>query len=394
MAAAIAAARAGGSVTIYERNERVGKKLLSTGNGKCNLGNEDLSAAAYHGGDPKRIASVLRRFGTKETKAFFQSLGLWIKDRDGYLYPGCEQAAVVLDVLRLALDDLGIRLVAGTKVETVRRLKDGRLEVCWDQGKEAYDRVILACGGKAAPKTGSDGSGYRLARQLGLQVKEAVPALVGLCCSEEACKALAGVRADAEVRILEGEKVLARERGEVQMVEYGISGIPVFQLSGSVNGWLRGGRKLVAWLDFLPDVSREELDDLFYGRLSAFRESGRTVEAFFTGMLHKKLMMVFLKSAGLGPNLPVWEADVSRLRRVFEQCKAFPLHVTGSKSFDQAQVCAGGVVLSEVGENFEALRVPGLYLTGELLDVDGRCGGYNLHWAWASGNLAGRDSAR
>ena len=425
MMAAITAARGGARVVLYERNDRLGRKLLSTGNGKCNLGNEALGAEDYHGGDRRRIASWLERFGTEETKAFFASLGLMLKDRDGYLYPVCEQAAVVLDVLRLAVEENDVLVVPNVKVTRVQKCRDGRIMVVWQDGSAVYDSVVLACGGKAAPKTGSDGNGYLLAEQLGLAQSPVVPALVGLRCREEACKAIAGVRAEAEVRILEGTRCLLRERGELQLVEYGISGIPVFQLSGQVNYLLREKRVLRAEIDFLPQWSQKEFEAYvrlrlrlagldgagdpgnhgrMAGRLSVERGrtigrkanglaaedmSGRTVETFFTGLLHKKLMTLFIKMAGLKTNILVGEAGRERLLEVFRLCKAFSLQVVGSNSFDQAQVCAGGVKLSEVTEQLEAVKAPGVYLAGELLDVDGRCGGYNLHWAWCSGYIAG-----
>lgn len=420
MMAAVTAAGMGARVTVYEGNDRVGKKILVTGNGKCNLGNEALSAEEYHGGDKALIASCLSRFGTEETKRFFDSLGLLIKEKNGCLYPACEQAAVVLDVLRYALEDSGANIVCQTKITDVKPLRGGKtgaargstgksekekhgsrdpgwecggFEVSWQGGRAYFDSVILACGGRAAPKTGSDGGGYLLAERLGLAQKQVVPALTALHCREEYCKALAGVRADARVRIMDGEKILLEERGELQLVEYGISGIPVFQLSGQVNYFLKERRNLSALIDFLPDFPEKEYERYVEGKLGSAGSSKRTVETFFTGMLHKKLMMQIFKLAGLKPGDPVKEADQARLREVFFLCRNFTFHVTGSNSFDQAQVCAGGVKLSEVTRQLEAVRVPGLYLAGELLDVDGKCGGYNLQWAWTSGYIAGRAAA-
>ena len=351
------------------------------------------------------IASCLSRFGTEETKRFFDSLGLLIKEKNGCLYPACEQAAVVLDVLRYALEDSGANIVCQTKITDVKPLRGGKtgaargstgksekekhgsrdpgwecggFEVSWQGGREYFDSVILACGGRAAPKTGSDGGGYLLAERLGLAQKQVVPALTALHCREEYCKALAGIRADARVRIMEGEKILLEERGELQLV---------------VNCFLKERRNLSALIDFLPDFPEKEYERYVEGKLGSARSSNRTVETFFTGMLHKKLMMQIFKLAGLKPGDPVKEADQARLREVFFLCRNFTFHVTGSNSFDQAQVCAGGVKLSEVTRQLEAVRVPGLYLAGELLDVDGKCGGYNLQWAWTSGYIAGRAAA-
>lgn len=428
MMAAITAARGGAAVTVYERNDRPGKKILATGNGKCNLGNEEMSPENYQGGNRALVASCLDRFGTEDMERFFASLGLMLKSRDGYLYPACEQAAVVLDVLRFALEDFGVELVLQTRVTHIRRTGEGRLRVIWEGGERDFDRVIIACGGKAAPRSGSDGSGYRLAGELGLACREVVPALTALHCREDYCKAIAGVRAQARITILEGEHGLTvdgkqglsgkeanglleegghrlpgreghgllEEEGELQLVDYGISGIPVFQLSGRVNYLLREGKTLRASIDFLPQMSREEYQDFVRKRmvpLKELRERSLTVERFFTGMLHKKLMALFIRLAGLKAGAPVGEADPARVKEVFRLCRDFSLQITGSNSFDQAQVCAGGVKLDEVDENLEAWKAPGVFLAGEVLDVDGRCGGYNLHWAWCSGYIAGSAAA-
>lgn len=405
MAAAIAAARRGASVTILERNDRLGKKILSTGNGRCNLGNLQMSPLDYYGGSREFVAGVLERFGTEETVAFFRELGLLVKAKNGYLYPVSEQASSVLDVLRYELKALGVRVVTGCMVIGIQRgEKTGKITVIGreEQGEKtagcnleksySFDRVILACGGRAAPKTGSDGAGYKLARQLGHTLVPTVPALVQLKCREDYFKAVAGVRTDALVRVYDGRECIASERGEVQLTAEGISGIPVFQLSRQVNYILKIKPQVRTELDLLPDYSAGDFEKLLNAR--KLLQGERTVEEFFAGMLHKKLMLLFVKLAGLKGNTPVEEADEKCLRQVYELCRSWTVHVTGSNSYDSAQVCAGGVELTELSENFASLKVPGVYLTGELLDVDGRCGGYNLHWAWASGCLAGEAAAK
>ena len=405
MAAAISAAREGACVTIYERNDRLGKKILATGNGKCNLGNLSLSIEDYHSDNPSLVARCLERFGTRETEAFFHSLGLMIKEKNGYLYPKSEQASSVLDVLRMAVERYGVRVVYEAKVNSLKRKKDGGFELGWEVEasaskspgqKEVFDHVILACGSKAAPKTGSDGSGYQLAKQMGLTVTEVVPALVQLHCREDYCKSIAGVRAEAKIHIRDGRQCVVSEQGELQLTEYGISGIPVFQLSGQVNQLLKEqkGKELIAEIDFLPEFSKDEWNQFVEERMGEIpRRNCETAESFFTGMLHKKLMLLFMKLAGLKTNTLVKDAGKEQLLTVFRLCREFTLHITGSHSYDHAQICAGGVSMKEVSASLEALKVPGLYLAGELLHVDGRCGGYNLQWAWTSGCLAGRAAA-
>lgn len=392
MMAAITAARNGERVTLLEGNDRLGKKILSTGNGKCNLGNEKLGVDSYNTGRPDMLADFLGRFGTEDTLSFFRGIGLMIKSRNGYLYPACEQAAAVLDVLRYEVKAVGVEVVTDFKAESVERGRRSKLlKVEGKDGVFSFDRVILACGGKAAPKTGSDGSGYRIARQLGHSLVPTVPALVQLRCREEYLKSVAGVRADARISVYFQGKCVAQERGELQLTDYGISGIPVFQLSRTVNYILVGGDKpaeVAVCIDFLPDYTDEEFRMLCTGR--SHLRGQRTVEEFFTGMLHKKLILLFIKLVGLKSAEAVSGADERKLEKVYELCRDWRLHVTGSNSYDSAQVCAGGVPLDEVTEALESRLVPGVYFAGEILDVDGKCGGYNLQWAWCSGFIAGK----
>lgn len=453
MTAAISAARSGARVALLERGERPGKKILMTGNGKCNLGNRELKPSDYYSDNMAVAASVLERFGTEETIAFFASLGLMVRERRGYLYPASEQAAVVLDVLRYGLEREGVTLLTQAMVgritpagdtlsgeerrgkkrqpsgENAGRSRSGGEKGPQDEGYIIFldngrtlwaQRVILACGGQAAPKTGSDGNGYELARTLGHRIITPVPSLVQLHCGEKYCKALAGVRAEGTVRIYvekgqthaEEGQILAgvrngghagikkpgekgagtgengfEETGEIQLTESGISGIPVFQLSGSVNQLLAQGKKMRAEIDFFPQYETDAYEELC--RLRLERMGRESVGTFFTGMLHKKIMGVCIRLAGLSPEQEAAKAERDRLWQVFSLCRQFPFTITGSHSFDSAQVCRGGVSMREVDCQLQSLRSPGLYLAGEMLHVDGRCGGYNLQWAWASGYTAG-----
>ncbi len=392
MMAAVTAAGEGADVTLLEGGERVGKKILSTGNGKCNLGNLQLDADCYNGASGEWISDCLKRFGSEETLHFFRNLGLMVKEKNGYLYPVCEQASAVLDVLRTELRTSGVKVVTECKVQDIRRGQDKKFVVSAGDKTFYFDRVVLACGSKAAPKTGSDGSGYTLAKRLGHKMIPVVPALVQLRCGEGYLKEVAGVRTDAKVQILDSD---ISERGELQLTDYGISGIPVFQLSRQVNYLLRGmgaDGEVEVSVDLLPDYAPEDFEQFCTGR--KLLQTDRTVEEFFTGMLNKKLMLLFVKLAGLKRDMPVAEAEEQKISKVFALCKDWRLHVKGSNSFDSAQVCAGGVDTSEVGRDMESMLVPGLYFAGEILDVDGRCGGYNLQWAWCSGYLAGCSAAR
>lgn len=442
MMAAVTAARQGVKVTLLEGNDRLGRKLLSTGNGKCNLGNERLGLEEYYTDEPELLKRCLERFGTADTIAFFKSVGLMVKSKNGYLYPAGEQAAIVLDALRCEVRELGVNVVTDCKITAIKR-EHGREQIhVRGSGRDYwFDCVILACGGQAAPKTGSDGSGYRLAEQLGHSLKPVLPALVQLKCREDYFKAVAGVRAEAELSVYWKGECIVRERGELQLTEYGISGISVFQLSRVVNYLLAGeyrcqykgkaekgrnvlpgkadvernalpgkagkGRnvlpgnadvdrnaltgEVVVEVDFLPDVTLEDLERLEAERALLFGR--KTVEEFFTGMLHKKLMLLFIKLAGLKSVDSAAAADKQKLHQVYKLCKQWQVHVTGSNSFEHAQVCAGGVSMNEITNDMESKKAPGVYFAGELLDVDGKCGGYNLQWAWCSGYLAGSAAA-
>ena len=417
MMAAITAASQGARVTLIEGNDRLGRKLLSTGNGKCNLGNEHLSVGEYFTNQPELLENCLRRFGTADTIAFFRKMGLFIKNKNGYLYPLGEQAALVQDVLRYRVQELGVELVMGCKISKIRKKNgQGRIFLQGDGKKFEFDRVILACGGKSVSKTGSDGSGYQLAVQLGHNLVPVVPALVQLRCREDYFKTVAGVRAEAKLAIYWRGKCVAGERGELQLTDYGISGIPVFQLSRIVNYLLAGREEFAlrgSWgdtekdrcerkvsfkegevevaIDFLPEYSEEAWRE-FCAERDVLREK-RTAEEFFTGILHKKLMMLFLKMAGIKPTDLIATVKREKIEKVYGLCRCWRVHVTGSNSYENAQVCAGGVSLDEVTENLESKKVSGVYFAGELLDVDGKCGGYNLQWAWSSGFLSGRAAA-
>lgn len=390
MMAAITAALKGAEVTLLEGGERVGKKILATGNGKCNLSNLDMGAEYYYGASPEWLRECLKQFGCEDTIQFFQRVGLMIKEKNGYLYPLSEQAASVLDVLRTELRISGAEVITEAKVESVE-ISDNGFLVRAGEKKFCFDRVILACGSKAAPKTGSDGSGYKLAKKLGHEVVPTVPALVQLCCEEKYLKEVSGVRTDARVTVV-GKEIV--ERGELQLTDYGISGIPVFQLSRKVNYLLRDMGKngcVEVRMDLLPDYSKEDLMQLYTVRKSLQKD--RTVEEFFTGMLNKKIMLLFLKMAGLKRDTLVEQAEEWRLQAVFDLCKDWRVHVIGSNPYENAQVCAGGVDTTQVHTTMESKLVSGLFFAGELLDVDGRCGGYNLQWAWCSGYLAGKYAA-
>ena len=393
--AAVTAADAGADVTVYERNDRVGKKILATGNGKCNFSNRQMSIEQYYGSDLSIPAKILRDFTPEDVVRFFERAGMLSREKSGYLYPYSEQASTVLDIFRILLKKKQIRTVTDTMVSSIRQ-KNGMLTVLskTENGtaKESYDRVIVCCGGKAAPKTGSDGNGFSLLSALGHTVVPVVPALVQLKAKETFLKSISGVRAECRLTLFINGKKAGDESGEMQFTDYGISGIVTFQLSRLASYAVAEGKKTEAYIDLFPRMS----GDTFAQTMREREKNGSgamTAEEFFTGLLNKKITQLFLKLSGIASDTPLKKITPEKKARFYAYCKKFSVTITGTNSFDQAQVSAGGVPFSEVNAQLASKKVPGLYLAGEILDIDGKCGGYNLHWAWSSGYTAGKQAA-
>ena len=393
LVAAIAAAREGAGVTVLEHMDRVGKKILSTGNGRCNLTNLSLRPEHYHCSQPQFPMKVLDRFSVWDTLAFFDEIGIVTKSRNGYIYPNSDQASSVLDSLRMEAERLGVRVVTECHISRAACAGKGRFRIESDQGVFQGERLILAAGSKAAPVTGSDGSGYQLAQAFGHRVITPLPALVQLRCQGKFLKQLAGIRCDALVKLVSEGQVLAADQGELQLTDYGVSGIPTFQVSRFAAVALHKKKAVSVILDFLPSKSMEETKQFIRNRAKvlAYRKS----EDFLTGVLNKKLSQVLLKLSQIDGAELVGNLKNQQLERLVHLIKVFELPVTSTNSFEQAQVCCGGVDTRDVrSETMESKLVKGLYLAGELLDVDGICGGYNLQWAWSTGITAGRCAGR
>ena len=398
MTAAIFAARQGAAVTLLEHMDRVGKKILSTGNGKCNLTNRRMDASCYRSNAPGFPMKALGRFGEPETEVFFEELGIVLKDRNGYLYPASGQASSVLDALREELSRLGVNIVTEcgeAEVAAPGSGKGGNQEwtVLCKKGRFCSDALILAAGSKAAPSTGSDGSGYDLAKRLGHRIIRPLPALVQLRCREKFFKQISGVRADACVSIWADGERLAYDQGELQLTDYGISGIPVFQVSRFASVALSRGAQVKAEIDFYPELGRKELGRFLRERRQLLGD--RNADSFLTGWFNKKLALLFLRLAGISPDRNVSSLTETQLSELGRRIKQFETEIAETNPFANAQICCGGVDVREVNPHtMESKKRKGLYLAGELLDVDGICGGYNLQWAWSTGALAGIHGGR
>ncbi len=385
MAAALTAAEAGHRVLLAERQSRVGRKLLATGNGRCNLSNLHASPAHYHGAAVDFCRPALERFPSEETLGWFERLGLLTAaEPSGRVYPASNMAGSVLDVLRYALERPEIELRTGCVITQLRH-RGGAFTARMENGETlTAERVILAAGGAAGSKVGGVMDGYQLAKQLCHHRTALLPSLVQMKTDPTYPRGLKGVKAEADIRVLRGREVLAQGRGEILFTEYGVSGPAIFDLSRAVS---TGGEGLLLTLDLLPQLDMA-------GTLRWLRErqaSLGTHEAalLLTGSVHTRLGQTVVKRAGF-TSQPASSLTEDALWRIAAGLHSFTLPVTGVCGFDQAQVTAGGLRTEEFDpRTMQSLLVPGLYACGEVLDIDGDCGGYNLQWAWSSGRLAG-----
>jgi len=454
MMAAIAAARAGARVRLFDRMHRVGKKLLVTGNARCNLTNLACGPVHYHGGDPDFVRQALLKLGPAQTRAFFEELGIPTKVEDGgKVFPLCDQASAVLDVLRHEMQRLGVEEICDTRIRAIEKRGGGGGFVLSgpDDARVECDRVILATGGKAVANLGSNGSGFDLARQLGHSIVEPFPALVQITLDAPFLKRLKGVRIQGAARLVIGNRPTPFLRDEILMTDYGATGIPILQLSRLVGENAMGGSERVEAhaaepekpgqppaqaakpekperspaqtaksqqqpahaakapqppaqaakpraplsleIDILPDIKEADLQALLMERFCAHPD--RSLEFSLVGLIHKRLIAVILKAAGIADaGQPCGGVEWREAGLIAGAIKRWRIPVSGTQSWMHAQVTAGGVSTAEIDPGtMESRLAPGLFFAGEVIDVDGDCGGYNLQWAWSSGHLAGASAA-
>lgn len=391
MMAAITAAREGVKVTILEHKDRIGKKILSTGNGRCNFTNTFQTPACYRSDNRDFAWNIIQKFNVEKTISFFKELGIYPKDRNGYLYPYSDQAAAILEVLQIEIAKLDICVMTEINVLDIQPVKRG-IHVTTDKKTIIVDSVILACGSKAAPVTGSDGSGYQLAKLLGHRIVPVLPALVQLRCAEKFYKSISGVRVQGTVEIYADDISLASDTGEIQLTNYGISGIPVFQVSRYAAKAIYQKQSVTAVLNFMPDMNKDEFLSFLQERITLCPH--KTLDEFFTGIFPKKLCELWIRLSRLPKEMRVSDLSGEQLEKLVLLIQHLRTHITETNAFEQAQICCGGVDTTEINpDTLESNYVPGIYFAGELLDVDGICGGYNLQWAWSSGFVAGKEAA-
>ncbi|MGM9521521.1 MAG: aminoacetone oxidase family FAD-binding enzyme [Oscillospiraceae bacterium] len=383
MAALTASGIPGCRVILLERADRLGRKLSVTGNGRCNITNTDLAPYHYHGSDPDFVLPALRRFGLNETLEFFRSLGLiTVTEPSGRVYPHSDQAGSVVDVMRLSLGSRNVDVRTGAEVYSAK--KEGRLfTVRLSNGVITCDRLIIACGGLAGTRAGGSASGYELLKSFGHRCSKLYPSLVQLKTDNVFTRPLKGVRADAQVSVIENGRELASSAGEVQFTDYGVSGPTVFEVSRAAS-FARGN--VIIRLDLMRGLSEAELIHIMRSRLA----SQLTLENLLTGVLHNKLGRTVISRCGYSLACPAKDLRDEDLAKIAALIKCCDLKLLGTTGMDGAQVTAGGILTNDFNPyTLESRLVSGLYAAGEVLDIDGDCGGYNLQWAWSSGHTAG-----
>lgn len=374
-------------VTIYEKNNKCGKKILVTGNGKCNYFNNDFTISHYNSTNLDILSTIINDNNKEKVLSFFESIGIVPKIVNGYYYPVTNQAVTVQTHLVNEAVLSGVKFEYECEVLDIKY--DNKFIINTNKGIFTSDKVVMSTGSKASPKTGSDGLGYELLKKFNHTIIEPLPSLVQLKASGSFLKDWAGIRCDVVVSLYENNKLIKEETGEVQLTDYGISGICTFQLSSKIVRGLYNGNKEEISINFLPWLN-EDIKYYLNNRNNMMKN--RTISELLDGLLNYKLVNLILKKNNINIDKKYNDLSLNELNNLYNDLVSFKLDINGYKDFESAQVASGGIPLSEININtFESLKQKGLYIIGELLDVDGDCGGYNLGFAWLSGIIAGEN---
>ncbi len=384
-AAIFASADKTSEVVIFEAKDTPGKKINGTGNGKCNFTNDNMDIKFYRGTDPGFASFALKSFTNETAKAFFTSMGIRPKEKNGgYIYPNSEEASSVSEALRLTCENSKVRFVF-EKVKSLKKENDIFLI-----NGQPFDKAIIACGSFANMKDVTDFNGYDLVKNMKHRITPLYPSLCQIRCGEKFFKTINGVRTEADIKVMVEGKEKAFETGEILFTDYGVSGIPAFQVSRFCAEALGRSKKVEIRLNLMPQMTEQEVRSEIKNRMSGIIKKGRTVEQAMIGLLNHKLNYVLLNLSGFQPTGGIKDITEEKTERLIKNLTDFRLQVVGTNDFSYAQVVAGGVDTREINcETMESKIVPGLYFAGEIIDIDGTCGGYNLQWAWSSGALAG-----
>lgn len=379
-------------VILIDKNNNFGKKILITGNGKCNYWNKDISLKHYNSSNLDVLDKIITNENKLEIENFFDRLGIIPKIKDNYYYPYSNQATSIQTALILECELSGVKIINNEEVINVTK-NNGLFEVVTTKNKYVVDNVILATGSKACPKTGSDGFGYKIAKSFGHEIIKPLPALVQLRLEESFLKDWHGIRSDVSVSLYENDKFIKKDTGEIQLTDYGVSGICIFQLSSLISRGLYNSYKEEIEINFLNSLGIHNEDEFIKFMDDRNQKIlSRNISQLLDGILNYKLVNLILNIIWVNRE-DNWDSiTMVKKRELGKYLTKFKVKVVGTNGYDSAQVCCGGVRLNEINPlTMESLKVSGLYIVGELLDVDGECGGFNLGFAWISGCLAGKN---
>lgn len=391
MAAAIVAARSGADVTIIEKNSVLGKKLSMTGNGRCNITNTNISEECYNPSAGKLIRDILSVCPVSEVLDFFKSLGVVVTDEDGYIYPRSGQAMTVVNALKDEINRLGIKVIYDTQVKRILPDENSNCRFLVKTNKEpvSADAVILALGSLSGPgSTMSTGDGYYICKELGMSIKDTYPALVGFKCNENEYLPEHGVRADAGISFMLGGEVITSERGELQITKDGISGIPVMQASRDIVKLVSEKKPVFAVIDFFADYDANSFLRLKEDILKL--RDNRTLSEFLQGFANSNVTDMILRRMKLSGSMKMKNISESMAECILDNYRVLKLGLSETYGYAASQVTTGGVSLGDISSDMSYINNKNIFVTGELTDVDGRCGGYNLQYAFSSGIIAGR----
>lgn len=392
MIAAIAAARHGADVTLIEKMDDLGKKILATGNGRCNMSNMNALEYGYNK-NKSLVSSVLPQFSVEDTLTLFEEMGMMHRvETEGRVYPYPNQAAAVLNVLKMEIERLYIKVLVSSTVKCIQNIEGTFWTYLKDDTVIESEKVIIACGGMAGPQYGSNGDGYQIAQSLGHEIQTPRPALVQVVHQEWYVKKLKGVRVKGCVSLESNGHIIKTGKGEIQFTEDGLSGICIFDLSSDINEQLNLDKSCYIIMDIFEDIADEQLINILKRRRDF--SYNKDVEEFLIGMVNNRLISVLLKLSNIDSHKKCSELTNKELHQLKNILKKWKVPVVATRSFKHAQVTSGGIDIKEMNPNtLESKLNTGLYFAGEVIDVDGLCGGYNLQWAWSSGYLAGKSAA-
>jgi hypothetical protein len=394
---AVTAARRGKNILLIEKNENLGKKILYTGNGRCNLTNENVTEDCrkpvhYHGQNPKFAMSPLNKFGLDDTLTFFNELGLeFIKESDGRYFPSSDQAQSVVDVLKFEVENLPIAVIDSTRVTMIEINRNTKnFEIFTFRGKTYFaPKLVLATGGQSYPVFGSSGDGFEFAKSLGHKIVPTFPAYVPINVNSPICQKCQGTKVETRIKVFADGKLVAENTGVMLFTHFGLSAPAILELSREISYQISIlHKKAELEINFLPNVKLNELDEYFINKWS--KSPNKTVGFSFTGTLPRKLLPAILETEGIDASVKCREVSRAQRQEIIKLLTQYKFEVESTRGFEEAHFTAGGVDTKEIDpQTLESKLVPGLYFCGEIMDIDGDCGGYNLQWAWSTGAVVG-----